>query len=645
MREGLAGWRLEEAWTAAAHVTRMEALPAPRAPGSGEAGSHLERDPAAAETAARKFLRANGDDSDALYVLGAALRRQGRNHEARAILEPLAGTQPQMAAVWHQLGLALARLGERAKAIESLLRAIDLENFDRASWLALADILAFQGKAEENAAERFRYIAMQLVRRDVHGLLAQIDELLESDPASSPCRLLKALALFLGRQFVAAIVEFETLLDGRDPRPGLWLALARALRALKNKRAIAAYTEAIRLVPGFSKAWVSLANASAFAPDENFIAQARVQLARPGLPAEDRARFHYVLGRTCETLKRYPESFANYARSNELLRGSAKSGVGKSDSYLERAKSVFTPAFFHARAGFGCPAAAPVFIVGMPRSGSTLVEQILSSHSQVEALGELFDLTETGRRLIPDRARDRERRYPGVLESLDAARLSLVGEEYMKATARRRVLETPFFTDKMPGNYIHAGLIQLALPNAKIIDVRRHPLDCGFSCFKNYFPAGMPDAMDLADIGHVYVNYVELMAHFDEVLPGRAHRIVYEQLIGDFEREVRRLLAHLGLPFEDACLRFHENARVAPTLSADQVGKPLYTTGIGHWRHYEQWLDPLKRELGYVLEEYPAVPKFYPRLHVRSKGARNLGNTGRRYQFVKGLRQLPFDAA
>lgn len=719
MRQRIFDWKVDGARVVEADRGKFATIRSPRARnsrislGATEVTRLLNSDPMAAEARALESLRADPDDSDAAWLLGAALQRQGRHEQARAMLEPLTASQPQMAAAWYELGTAFAALGERAKAIDALLRAVDLEPFDRHAWYKLGDLLTFPQRAGANtehpdlrlaeagaalhagqraraetilrglldvqpedaramklladvmlagnrwdefktlagrclelepgfAAARFRYVAMRLSRRDVRGLLPQVETLVESDPGNALYRTLKALALLLDRRFHDCIVEFEGLLAEEPWRPGLWLSYARALRAVKNDKAISACKRAIQLLPGYSKAYMSIANAKLFRIDEDLIGQLQTRLALPGLPAEDRARLHYVLGRAYEDEKRYPESFDHYRRSNEILRGGENPGTGKSGLYVHYAKEVFTPAFFRERAGFGCPDSAPIFIVGMPRSGSTLIEQILSSHSAVEALGELYDLTEIGKRFVPERIGDPQGRYPYALRSLDAGRIRLLGEEYIRTAARRRSLDTRFFTDKMPGNYTHAGLIHLALPNARIIDMRRHPLDCCFSCFKHYFPDGMPDAMDLGDIGRAYVNYVELMAHFDAVRPGRVHRIFYENLIDDFEAEVRRLLDHLGLPFEEQCLRFHENRRLVLTLSADQVVTPLYRSGVGSWRRYETWLDPLKHALGDVLDAYPAVPKFYPAVHVHSKSPRSLGHAGRRYAFVNGLRQVPF---
>jgi hypothetical protein len=228
--------------------------------------------------------------------------------------------------------------------------------------------------------------------------------------------------------------------------------------------------------------------------------------------------------------------------------------------------------------------------------------------------------------------------YPQALKDLGAGRLRSMGEEYMALTAPRRKPGKPFFTDKLPHNFGRVGLIHLILPNARIIDVRRHPIDCGLSCYKHYFP-GARLSLSLSDLGASYVDYVRLMAHFDRLLPGKVHRLIYERLIEDFEREVRQLLNYLGLPFEEECLRFHEEARQVQTPSADQVRVPLYRSGVGYWRHYEQWLGPMKEKLGYVLDLYPEVPRFYEEVHVRLRRPMSLGQASGPFTMVRGLRQ------
>ena len=265
----------------------------------------------------------------------------------------------------------------------------------------------------------------------------------------------------------------------------------------------------------------------------------------------------------------------------------------------------------------GCESTEPIFVLGMLRSGSTLVQEILAAHSAIERTGELRDLNGMANRLqVSPSGNNRPSRYPEALGLLDAERFRSLGEEYLELTRPRRKSQRPFFIDKLPENFIYTGLIHCILPNARIIDVRRHPLDCCLSCFTNYFPEGPKWTHRLDDLGRYYAGYVELMAHFDEVLPGHVHRINYEQLVANPEREVRKVLDYLGLAFEENCLRYYEQQQVIETVSAGQARQPIYKAGVGSRRKFEPWLEPLKRALGQVLQAYPEVPSFYPAIHA-----------------------------
>ncbi len=668
-----------------------------------EARNFLKSSVANAEARARRRLETDATDCNASWLLGAALRRRGRNAEAKQVLEPLALAQPQIAPVWFEFGMALAGTGDRAGAEVALTRALDLNWLDEENWYALGDALPFsvdgfatyprldEAKAalRDNRAEaaesilrdvlrdhpadphvlklmadalirldrwaeaeplleqalerapdfdaaRFRFVTMRCANRDLRELQPHIDALLRSDPEKRLYRVLKALTLWWGRKPELALAEFEAFIGACDDLPGLWLEYARVLRACRSKDAVTAYRKALQILPAYVDAYVALANMKSFRMDDTLIEQMRHVLRNPALSRDERARLHFALGKACEDSARYEESFDNYQKCNDIFCEGRPSGIADSYAYLRTAKSFFTQEFFRARAGYGSTERGPIFILGMPRAGSTLVEQILSSHSQVEALGELRDLQETGQRLAPDRP---GAGYPLVLKDLEPARFARIGEEYLESARARQTTDRPYFTDKLPGNYNHIGLIQLSLPNARIIDIRRHPLDCCFSCFKHYFP-GLR-ALSLGDVGRAYVNYVELMAHFDVMLPGRVHRVIYEDLIANPEAEVRRLLDYLGLPFEDDCLRFHENRRFVATLSADQVSVPLYTSGVGYWRHYEQWLDPLKAALGPVLESYPAVPEFAAPAAAPAAAAPPAAQAGSAYL---GMRRISFGA-
>jgi hypothetical protein len=275
-----------------------------------------------------------------------------------------------------------------------------------------------------------------------------------------------------------------------------------------------------------------------------------------------------------------------------------------------RSKALFSQEFLAERSSFGSASPDPIFIVGLPRSGSTLLEQILSSHSAVEGTMELPDVISIARVLGERKSRSQESKYPEVLATLGAAEFRALGERYVEQTRIQRKTDAPFFIDKMPNNFAHIGLIHLMLPNAKIIDARRHPLGCCLSAYKQHFARGQHFTYGLAELGRYYRDYVELMAHFDDALPARVHRVIYERMIDETESEVRRLLEYCGLPFEDGCLRYYQNERAVRTASSEQVRQPIYREAVDHWRHFEPWLGPLKEALGPVLEAYPDVPIF-----------------------------------
>ncbi|MGH6888129.1 MAG: tetratricopeptide repeat-containing sulfotransferase family protein [Rhizomicrobium sp.] len=599
----------------------------------------LATDAPAAEAQARAWLVQHPADSDAAYGLGAALRRQGRSAEALAVFEALTASQPQMSQAWRELGLAHADLGERHSAFEALRQAIDLDWFDREAWLALGEAAE---PSDADARVRFQSVARLFAQGSYSAALPELEGLLAADPGNGFLRALKGLALAWSRKFDEGVEELARVTREADCGPGVWLEYGRLLRATGDDRAAHAFAAAIARLPSFSEAYVALANSKSIRIDESLIERIRAQLAPGGLPADDRARLNYVLGRALEDLGDYADSFAAYRASNEILKRIRGSGVEHSDLYLRDAKAFFTKEFFITRGAAGADAESPIFIVGMPRSGSTLVEQILSSHPQVEALGEIANLTETGQRLAPGRPDDPQGGYPRVLQYLDGAGFRRMGEEYVRSTLSRRRTDRPYFTDKLPGNYCHVGMIHLALPNARIIDVRRHPLDCCLSCYKHYFPAGHLHALDLADIGGFYANYVELMAHFDEVLPDRVYRIIYEDLVENPDAEVRRMLDHIGIPFDEACLRFYENRRPVLTFSADQVRQPLFGSGIGRWRQYDAYLEPLRRALGDVLDVYPGVPAFAS-THAATAPVKE--DPAPRASFVTGLRRISFETA
>lgn len=434
---------------------------------------------------------------------------------------------------------------------------------------------------------------------------------LETDPDNPAYRALLAAVLSKTSEVERTLGLYERLTGEYPQQAKLWMAYGHVLKASKRQGdSIAAYRRSIELEPRLGEAWWSLANLKTVKFGDDDIAQMRAQLERGDLDAEDRLHFEFALGKALEDAKRYEESFRHYAQGNRLRLIDKPYDIETSTINLRRSQRILTREFFAARAGLGCSAPDPIFILGLPRAGSTLVEQILSSHSQIEGTMELPDITDIARSIADRRKTAGDYDYLPLLGDIAAHEWREMGERYLSTTRVHRKLGRAFFIDKMPNNFTHLGLIHLILPNARIIDARRNPLASCFSNFKQHFAMGQLFTYGLENIGRFYREYVELMAHFDAVLPGRVHRVFYERMVDDTENEVRRLLDYCGLPFEESCLRFYENDRIVRTASSEQVRRPIYKEGVDHWRHYEAWLDPLKKALGPVLDAYPDIPDF-----------------------------------
>jgi tetratricopeptide (TPR) repeat protein len=383
------------------------------------------------------------------------------------------------------------------------------------------------------------------------------------------------------------------------------MSYGHALKTVgRQQDGIAAYRRGLDLAPTLGELWWSLANLKTVKFGDEDVAAMAEALTREGLGPEDRLHLNFALGRAYEERKSYEQSFGHYAEGNRIRAAMIRYDVAEVESFVARSKALFTPAFVAARTGGGCEAPDPIFILGMPRAGSTLIEQILASHPQVEGTMELPDIPALARRLGGAKTGSDEAVYPECLADLDPAALRALGEEYLERTRIQRKTDRPYFIDKMPNNWAHAGLIRLILPKAKIVDARRHPLDCCFSNFKQHYARGQGFSYALDHMGRYYAAYVDLMARMDDVLPDPPHLVVHERLIDDPEGEIRRLLDHLGLPFDPACLRFHENERAVRTASSEQVRRPINRAGIDQWRPYEPWLDPLKQALGSVLDHW-----------------------------------------
>ena len=440
--------------------------------------------------------------------------------------------------------------------------------------------------------------------------IAELERLLRDDSGNPAYRNLKAVALCHTGDYATAIDIYTALVSEHPRQAHIWLSLGHAAKtAGQLDCAIAAYRTCIELDPDFGEAYWSLANLKTFRFTDVQVETMQRALARSDLKDEHRLCMEFAVGKALEDRAEYAPSFQHYASGNALRLAQIPYSADDTTARLARVRETYPAEFFRARARMGCDAADPIFIVGLPRAGSTLIEQILSSHSAVEGTMELPDIISITRALRHAAADRKAGAYHDALARLSGGELRALGEQYLARTRIHRKLGRAFFIDKMPNNFAHAGLIHLVLPNAKIIDARRHPLACSFSCFKQHFAHGQNFSYGLENIGRYYRDYAELMTHFDAVLPGRVHRVIYEDLVEHTEREVRRLLHYCGLPFEDACLRFFENDRPVRTASSEQVRQPIYRSGVDHWRHYEAWLDPLKAALGPILTGYAAASK------------------------------------
>jgi tetratricopeptide (TPR) repeat protein len=407
--------------------------------------------------------------------------------------------------------------------------------------------------------------------------------------------------------YIGSMELWRGLIRDYPKRPECWVPYGNALRTVgKRDDCIAALRRAIELNPAFAPAWISLADLKTFRFSLSDIGQIERALTRLDLPTDDRTNLHFALGKAHADVNAFEKSFHCFARANAIRRLAVKHDPDVLTVYVARCKQVFTSELFQKFAGSGSGRPDPIFLVGMPRAGSTLVEQILASHSQIEGTSELADLA-TLSRDIQNLATEQNQKFPDVICRADADFLHRYGERYLAMTQIHRKSGRPFFTDKMGANFAHVGLIHLILPGAKIIDVRRHPMAC---CFSNFSHVFQDNAYRLTDMARLYCDYVELMAHFDAVLPGRVHRIFYEELVSNPEAEIRRTLDYLGLGFEDACLNFFDTERAVTTMSAQQVRRPIYREALEYWRNYEPWLGSLKSALGPVYEMYPKVPAF-----------------------------------
>jgi len=558
---------------------------------------------AGAWRALAQALRALGEDEEAAEAEMTAVRATAFEPEMIAIAAAMldndlpraeAGlrqrlrAKPTDVAAIRLMAELAARIGRYADAEKLLRRALELAPGFLAARANLATVLYKQNRFGDAA-----------------GVL---DEVLAHDPSDPANRNLLAAALSRIGDYDEALRLFEELLVTFVDHPKLWMSYGHLLKTVgRLDESVGAYRHAIAREPGLGEVWWSLANLKTVEFADADVAAMEAALATGELSGDDRFHLHFALGKAYGDRGAAEDSFRHFAAGNALRAAEVRHDPDGVTAQVDKMIATFTPEFFAARAGSGDPSPDPIFVLGLPRAGSTLVEQILSSHSAIEGTMELPDMPAIAAREGRAFARS-PRSWLEALAEIDHGRLAELGAEYLERTKIQRKSGKPLFIDKLPNNWAYVGLIHAILPNARIVDARRHPLDCGFSNFRQHFAKGQGFSYDLTHIGRYYADYVRAMDHFDQVLPGRIHRVVHERLLDDPEGEVRALLDYLGLGFEEDCLAFHRNTRAVRTASSEQVRRPINRDGVDQWVAYEKWLDPLKAALGDLTETYASRP-------------------------------------
>ncbi len=595
-------------------------------------------------TQLRKLQALTPENGRAHQEEGHACRDMGRPEEALRAYARACRFNPALVAGWRNQLDVLARLGRRAEAAQVKAQLDYLERLPQPLVIVL-DLIS-QGKllkAEDLCRKFLRKVphhveAMRLLA-DIgvrFGVLADAEFLLESahefEPKNVRVHMDYIQVLRKRQKFAQALEQAERLLETSPDHPqfqsiyaiecmqtgdydtalglldkvleripGDPVTLTSKGHAYKTcgqyEQAVASYRSALASQPLHGEAWYSLSNLKVYSFSDSELEAMNAQARNDDLPHADRVHLSFALGKAYEDRNDFETSFAHYAQGNRLKKALSTYDADKMTNELRAQQRVCTAETLSRGATAGCPAGDPIFVVGLPRAGSTLLEQILSSHSRVDGTLELPNIPSLSQQLRRRGRGGNEPDYPEILTTLSDEELRGFGQQFIDDTRIHRQ-DAPFFVDKMPNNFRHIGLIHLILPNAKIIDARRHPMACGFSGYKQLFAEGQEFTYDLADLGQYYRDYVELMDYWDEALPGKVLRVQYEEVVDDLETQVRRLLDHCGLEFEPGCLSYHQTERSVRTPSSEQVRQPIYQSGLDYWRNYESWLDPLRDALG-----------------------------------------------
>jgi tetratricopeptide (TPR) repeat protein len=515
-------------------------------------------------------------------IEAAMAMNENRLDVAERLLKPHLKEDPFDVFAIRMLAELAARIGRWRDSEHLLRRAVELAPGFTAARANLALVLGRMGRPAE---------ALEL-----------LEQVFVDEPEDLAHWNLKAATLGRLGDFEESIQLYQEVLKQSPRQPRVWLSYGHMLKTVgRQEEGIAAYRKALEMKPDSGEVWWSLANLKTVKFDDADIAAMEKALRSPDLTDEDRFHLDFALGKAMHDAGRHEEAFAHYSAGNSLRLKKQPYESSRVTKTVDRCIALFTAKAFADRPG-GCEAPDPIFVLGMPRAGSTLVEQILASHSLVEGTSELPDIPSIAQRVGG---------YPKKMLNLSADERSELGAEYLKRAGVHRRTDRPFFIDKLPNNWVFVPFIQLILPNAKIVDARRHPLGCCFSNFRQHYAHGQAFTYDLGDMGHYYSDYVRLMAHIDSVLPGRVHRVIYERMVDDTEAEVRALLDYCRLDFEPQVLEFYKTERAVRTASSEQVRRPIYREATEEWRPYEPYLQPLKDALGDVIEAYPEAPASF----------------------------------
>ncbi|KCZ53234.1 hypothetical protein HY29_17295 [Hyphomonas beringensis] len=543
------------------------------------------------------------------------LRAEMGDHEgARAAAARIAATgQPVQ-----ELAIAtdLLQRGKLGEAEYVLRRYVHDNPMDVSGIRLLADLGNRLGMAQDacKLLERCLELApdFHMARHDYANALiklqeydrvrAEVERLKAAEPENQAHRVLEALLYVRLGQYPESISVYKSILKIFPQQAKLWLSMGHALKTIgQQEEAIDAYRHAAEAQPELGEAYWSLANLKTFKFSDADITAMQQQLASGTLAHADRYHMSFALGKALEDRKDFDGAFDAYDQGNIWRRKGIRYDAHRNTSELDAQKAFFTRDFFTQRADWGHPSDEPIFIVGLPRSGSTLLEQILASHSKVEGTFELPDILSIVQRLSGRRRPADPSEYPAILGRMDRKEIYALGEEYLERTRIHRT-GLPHFIDKMPNNFAHTGFIHLILPNAKIVDARRHPLACCFSNYKQLFARGQNFTYNLDEVARYYLDYVGIMKLWDDTIPGLVTRVIYEDMVADAETQVRRLLNQCNLAFEPACLSFHETDRAVRTASSEQVRQPIYTSALEQWRNFEGHLQPLHTTLHALLQ-------------------------------------------